>query len=95
MSGLGRFLNLAVADAGSARAKPFTCTVYQGMNRLQIYVPAAVRYVMGVTDFVPELRTFAANVTDSGHLKENSSRRMRRSAQTLIITHGSQRTNGT
>jgi hypothetical protein len=54
------FLNFTVADAGSAGAQALMRSVHDSAHGLDIVVPAAVAHIMGVTDLMPELRTFAA-----------------------------------
>jgi hypothetical protein len=38
-----------------------------GVNRAQIDVPASLAHIVGVADGVSELRTLAANITNSCH----------------------------
>ena len=38
-----------------------------GMNRAQINVPAPLAHIVGVADSISELRTLAANITNSCH----------------------------
>jgi len=54
------FLDLAIADAGCAGANTLMCSVDESAHGLDIDVPAAVAHIVGVTDLMPELRTFAA-----------------------------------
>ena len=63
----GRFLNFTVANAGCAGADTLACTVDDRTHRLQIYIPAAIGHIVGVADLMPELRAFAANITNSCH----------------------------
>jgi hypothetical protein len=58
--GLRGFLNFTVADAGSAGAQALMRPVDDSAHGLNIDVPAPVAHIMGVTDLMPELRTFAA-----------------------------------
>ena len=44
-----------------------TCAFNQRMHGLQIDVPATLRHVVGMADAMPELRTTAADFTDSCH----------------------------
>jgi hypothetical protein len=69
---LGDFLDSAAADAGCAGAQTLACAIDEGANGLQIYIPAAIGYVMGVADLMPKLRTLAAHFTNSCHLTMNS-----------------------
>src|ERR1022692_1008790 len=64
---LSDLLNLARADAGCADPDPAPRPVHQCANRLQIQVPAALSYIMGVTDPVAELGPPATNFTNSCH----------------------------
>ena len=69
---LSGFLDFAVADAGSAGADFFRGATDQSADGLQIYIPATIRYVVGVADLMPELRTLAADITNSCHCSGNS-----------------------
>jgi hypothetical protein len=71
-SGLCGFLNLAVANARCARANPLRRAGNHRAHRLQIDIPAALRHVMSVADFVAELGTFTANIANSCHETGNS-----------------------
>jgi len=62
-----RFLNLAVTNAGRADAHSLTSTLHNGVNRLQIQVPATLRYVVGMADPMPELRSATTDFTNSCH----------------------------
>ena len=53
---------LAGLDAGGADADALGCAVNQGLDSLEIDVPAAPRDVVRVGDVITELRAFAANV---------------------------------
>ena len=64
---LSDFLDFAVADAGSAGAEALVGAVDDGADGLLVDVPAAIGHVVGVAHFVAELRTFAANFTNSCH----------------------------
>ena len=61
------FLNFTVADAGRAGANALVSAIDDRANRLQIDVPAAIGHVVRVTHLVSELRTLAAQITNSGH----------------------------
>jgi hypothetical protein len=63
-------LYFAAADAGRARAQTLVHAVHHGSHGLQIHIPPSVGDVVGVTDFMSKLRTFAANFANSCHLKE-------------------------
>lgn len=65
-------LNFTVADAGCADADAASSPLHQRSNRLQIQVPAALGYIMGVTDPVAELRAPATNIANSCHKTEIS-----------------------
>jgi hypothetical protein len=64
---LGGFLDFSVADAGGAGAQALVRSGYYCPDGLKIHVPAAIRHVVRVTDFVAELRALAANFTNSCH----------------------------
>jgi hypothetical protein len=66
-TGLGGFLNFAASDAGSANADPFGRALHDGMDGLQIHVPAAFSYVVRVADAVPEFGSAPANFTYFRH----------------------------
>ena len=68
------FLNLAVADAGGADADPFSGTVDNDTNALQVHVPASLGDIVGVTDPVPEHGPSSADFTYFCHLFRNSLR---------------------
>ena len=57
-----RLGDFAALDAVGAHADPLGCSVYEGVNGLQVRVPAAPGYVVSVRDVVTELRAFAAYV---------------------------------
>lgn len=44
--------------------------IHEGTHGLQIHIPPAIGHVVGMANLMPELRTFAANFTNSCHLKE-------------------------
>jgi len=50
-------LNFTGADAGSANTKSAACAIDQSADRLQIQIPATLRYVVCVADAVTELGT--------------------------------------
>ena len=60
-------MNLAAADAGSANTDPFGRALHDGMDILEIDVPAAFGNVMGVADAVPEFGSAPANFTYFRH----------------------------
>ena len=66
------FLNLAVADAGCARANALTRAADNRPHRLQVYIPAPIRNIVGMANLMPELRPFAANIANSCHWVKNS-----------------------
>jgi hypothetical protein len=53
-----------------------------GVNRAQINIPAPLAHIVGVADGISELRTLAANITNSCH---NSVIPSRPVAETLIL----------
>jgi hypothetical protein len=59
MLGLGDF---AALDAVGADADALGGSVDQGVDSLQVWVPATPGYVVRVRDVIAELRAFAANV---------------------------------
>jgi len=61
------FLHFAAADAGRADPNPLAGAVYQGMYALQIQIPAAFSYVVGVADPITELRPTATDFTNFCH----------------------------
>ena len=70
----GDFLNLAFTNAGGAHADAASGAVDEGADVLEVDVPAALGYIVRVTDAVAELRTAAADFTNSSHKTEISSR---------------------
>lgn len=64
LSGLDDFI---AADAGSAGAQMLAGTVHNRANTLQVHVPTPIADVVGVTDFMTKLRTFAAYFANSCH----------------------------
>src|SRR5579871_3246754 len=61
------FGDLAALDAAGAYADALGRTVYQGLDGLQIHVPAPARHVVRVRDVVTKLRAFAANFANLCH----------------------------
>src|SRR5713226_1116813 len=61
------FLDLAVANAGRAHADPLVGAFDNSPNRLQVQIPTPLADIVGVTDFVAELRTPAAHIANSCH----------------------------
>src|SRR5581483_8891466 len=70
-NGLGDLLNLAIADARRANADALSGALHQRANRLQVHVPTAFRYIVGMADAVAELRTAATNFANSCHKDRN------------------------
>ncbi len=66
---LGCFLDFTVADAGCAGPNALVGAFDDGMDGLQIQVPAALGYVVRVADFVTELRSATADITYFRHGK--------------------------
>ena len=66
------FLNFAVANAGRAHAQALSCAVDERAHRLQVHVPAAFRYIVGMADAVTELGSASANLTVLCHKAEIS-----------------------
>jgi predicted fused transcriptional regulator/phosphomethylpyrimidine kinase len=64
-------LDFAVSNAGLADAKALPGAIHRRMNGLQVQIPPAFGYVVGVADAMPELRAAAADFTHSCH-KEGS-----------------------
>ena len=62
-----RFNDFTAAQAGRADADTLGRGAYPGVDRAQVYVPAPLGHVVGVADIVPELRPFAAEITDMCH----------------------------
>jgi hypothetical protein len=69
--GLRGFLDFARSDAGSANAHTLGSAIDQGVDRLQIQIPAAFTYIMGVADSVPKLRAAAAHFANSCHITKS------------------------
>src|SRR5207245_5624576 len=57
----------AGADAAGADPEPLRLAVNDGAHGLQIYFPAALRDVVGMTHVLPELDALAANVAKPSH----------------------------
>jgi hypothetical protein len=66
---LSGFLNFAVADAGSANTDTLAGALDERMHALQVQIPAPLRHVMGVADFMPELWSTATDFTNFCHRK--------------------------
>jgi len=64
-----RFFDLAALNARRTHAHAPRRLVKQNANGLQIQVPPAIRYIMGVADLVPKLRAPAADFTYSCHFQ--------------------------
>ena len=64
----GSLLHFSVADARSADFNSFACAFHQCMDRLQIYVPATIRNIMGMADSMPKLGTTPADFTNFCHM---------------------------
>ena len=62
-----RFNDFAAAQAGRADADALGRGAYLGVNWAQVDVPAPFSHVVSVADIVPELRPFAAEITDMCH----------------------------
>ncbi len=63
----GSLLDLSVANAGGAGAYSFGGAVDQCVYGLQIQIPAPLRDVVGVTDFMPELWSTTTDFTNFCH----------------------------
>lgn len=61
------FDDLARFDAAGADANAFLSAADLCLDRLEIDVPAAAAHVVGVGDFVAELRTLTADFADLSH----------------------------
>jgi hypothetical protein len=61
------FDDFAGLDAAGADAHTLADTVYDGLDGLQVYVPATAGGVVGVGDVVSELRAFAAEIALGCH----------------------------
>ena len=59
--------DLAAAQAGRAHTNSPGARPHPGMNRTQIHIPAPLGHIVGVADFIAELRTAAAHFTNSRH----------------------------
>jgi len=60
-------LDFAVANARSANANSLPCPFDQGVDALEIQIPAPLRHIMGVADLMSELRTPATDFTNFCH----------------------------
>jgi hypothetical protein len=67
----GGLLNFPGTDAGGADAHFLGCPVDEGVNRLQVQIPAAFRDIVGVADAVTELRTAATDFANLSHITES------------------------
>jgi hypothetical protein len=65
--GRRRFLDFAVTDTGSAGAHTFSGTIDYRVHRLKVHIPASLGNVVGVTDFMPELRPTTAYFANFCH----------------------------
>ena len=72
VAALGGLLDFAVANARCANAETACNPVHNGVNWLQVDVPAAFGDVVGVADAVTELGAAAANFANSCHTTEIS-----------------------
>ena len=79
------FLNLARTDAGRAHAQTAGGPFDDSAHRLKVYVPAALGYVVGVTDLVAKLRTAATHIANSCHYRNLPEGRTR-PLQAVIVT---------
>ena len=61
-------LYFAALEAVGANAHAPMRSLYDSAHGTQIHVPAALGHVVGVTDIVSKLRTFAAQFTYACHL---------------------------
>ena len=61
------FQNLAVADARRAGANTFARTIDERVDSLKVQIPTSIADVVGVADFMPELRSTAADFTNFCH----------------------------
>ena len=69
---LRRFLNLAVTNAGSARTDALVRPGDHRTHGLKVDIPAPIRHVVGVADFMSKLRTLAAHIANSCHCLKSS-----------------------
>jgi hypothetical protein len=60
-------LNFAAPDAGSAHPHPFASASDERVYGLKIQIPSAFRYVVGMTDAIPELGTATTDFTNFCH----------------------------
>jgi hypothetical protein len=70
--GLSGLLHPTALDAVRADSHTLRRAFHKGANGLQIDVPAAFRYVVGVADAVTELRAATTDFTFFGHGTEIS-----------------------
>jgi len=59
--------DLAGLDAAGADTNPLAGALDDGLDRLQVYIPATPCGVMGVRDVVAELRSLTAKITFLRH----------------------------
>jgi hypothetical protein len=57
-----RFNHFAAAQAGCANSNALGSAFHPSVNRTQIYIPAPLGHVMGVTDVISKLRPLAAKI---------------------------------
>ena len=57
------FYDFAGTQATSANADALANTLYLGVDRTQIDVPAPLGHVVGVADVISKLRAFPADIT--------------------------------
>jgi len=84
----------SVADAGGADAHPLPGTLDEGVDSLQVQIPATLRYVVGMADPMPELRSATTDFTNSCHKNtlRTHSRRARLSSTVPLPRTGEQPT---
>ena len=61
------FLHLAVADARRADPNALSGALDEGVDRLQVQIPAAIGHIVGMADTMPELRSATAHFTNFCH----------------------------
>ena len=57
-----RFHHFAAAQAGCANSNALGSAFHPSVNRTQIYIPAPLGHVVGVTDVISKLRSLAAKI---------------------------------
>ena len=60
-------MDFSALYAAGAHANAFVCTIYDGVDLLEVHIPAALGHVVSVADPISKLRTFAANITHFRH----------------------------